>query len=441
MESTEKKKGLALHWQIIIGLVVGAVAGLVANAACTTPESQKTLAELGKDWIKPVGQIFLRLVFMVVIPLIISALILGVAGLGDVRKLGRMGLRTLALTLLLSGASVIIGLVFANVLRPGDGLPEAQRDKLQAMGKAREDTKKDVQKSKETKSAMETIRDLIPENPFEDIAGAFNPEYSRGSGMIAVMVFALLVGIAASVAPERTGPLLKVLEGIFDISMVIIGWAMKIAPVGVAALVFSLTSVLGFDILKTLAGFVGTVLAGLAVHMFIIYSIAIVFLARRSPKWFFKGSGEAILTAFGTSSSSATLPTSLRVADQKLGLKPAVTRFVLTIGATANQNGTALYEGITILFIAQVFGTDLSLGMQAKVLLMAVLAGIGTAGVPGGSLPLVGAVLVSVGIPAEGIGIILGVDRLLDMCRTAVNVTGDLAIATIVDKSEGEAPA
>jgi len=219
--------------------------------------------------------------------------------------------------------------------------------------------------------------------------------------------------------------------------MVIIGWAMRIAPLGVAALVFDLTAVLGFDILKTLAGYVATVILGLALHLFVVYSVLVAWLARKSPKAFFTQSTEAMLTAFGASSSNATLPTSLRVADQKLGLRPAVSRFVLTIGATANQNGTALYEGITVLFIAQVFGADLTIGLQVKVLLMAVLAGIGTAGVPGGSLPLVGAVLVSVGIPPEGIGIILGVDRLLDMCRTTVNVTGDLAVAAVVDYREG----
>ncbi len=430
------RKGLALHWQILVGLAVGAIAGLIANASHPDTEA---LGRFSLAWIKPIGQIFLRLVFMVVIPLIVSALVLGIAGLGDVRKLGRMGFRTLVLTIVLSGISVVLGLTLANVVRPGEGLPEKSRAELRRLGQPREGTKAAVEKSKVEKSALQVIRDLFPENPLQDMALAFDPKYA-GGGMLAVMVFALLFGVALTVAPARAGPLLGVLEGLYDVSMVIIGWAMKLAPLGVAALVFDLTAVLGIDILKTLATYVVTVIAGLGIHLFVVYSLVVLLLARRSPKSFFAQSSEAMLTAFGTSSSNATLPTSLRVADKKLGLRPAVSRFVLTIGATANQNGTALYEGITVLFIAQVFGADLSLGAQVKVLLMAVLAGIGTAGVPGGSLPLVGAVLISVGIPAEGIGIILGVDRLLDMCRTTVNVAGDLAVAAVVDRSEGGNP-
>ncbi len=429
------RKKLALHWQILIGLAAGALAGLVANASCRTAEEAKALEGFSRDWIRPVGDIFLRLVFMVVIPLIFSALILGIAGLGDVRKLGRMGLRTLLLTVLLSGISVVLGLTLANVVRPGDGLPEKRRADLQRLGRPQKGTEVHVQRARESKPALHVIRDFFPENPLQDMAHAFDKTYS-GGGMLAAMIFALLFGVAVTLVPARAGPLLGVLEGIFDVSMVIIGWAMRIAPLGVAALIFSLTAALGLDILKALAGYVVTVILGLAIHLFVVYSGVLVLLARKSPKAFFAQTSEAMLTAFGTSSSNATLPTSLRVADGKLGLRPAVSRFVLTVGATGNQNGTALYEGITVLFIAQVFGRDLTLGNQLTVLLMAILAGIGTAGVPGGSLPLVGAVLLSVGIEPEGIGIILGVDRLLDMCRTVVNVTGDLALATVVDHAE-----
>jgi DAACS family dicarboxylate/amino acid:cation (Na+ or H+) symporter len=227
-----------------------------------------------------------------------------------------------------------------------------------------------------------------------------------------------------------------VLEGVYDVAMIVIGWAMKFAPIGVAGLMFALTATLGVEILQTLIWYVGTVLAALALHMFGVYSLVVSLVARMSPRHFFGRISEVLLTAFATSSSNATLPTSLRVAEANLGVRREVANFVLTVGSTANQNGTALYEGITVLFLAQVFGVDLTYAMQTQVVLMSVLAGVGTAGVPGGSLPLVVLVLISVGVPAEGIGIIYGVDRLLDMCRTTLNVTGDLAVAVCVDRGE-----
>ncbi len=423
------KSRLALHWQILIGLAAGAAAGLAARELWGEDPG---LARFARNVAEPVGQIFLRLIFMIVIPLVFSALVLGVAGIGDVRRLGRIGLRTLVFTVLLSGASVVLGLAAANAVRPGAGLPEERRQELLK----RTPGTRAVEQARQAKSVKDVLLDIIPRNPLQEMVGALDGS-SPGGGMLAVMFFALLFGVAASVAPERTGPLLRALEGLYDICMVIIGWAMRLAPIGVAALVFKLTSELGLDILKTLALYVLTVVAALALHLFGLYSLLLAGLARMSPRRFFAGASEAMLTAFGTSSSNATLPTSLRVAESRLGIRPAVARFVLTVGATANQNGTALYEGITVLFLAQVYGIDLSLAQQGVVLLMSVLAGIGTAGVPGGSLPLVVMVLLTVGIPAEGIGIILGVDRILDMCRTTVNVTGDLAIAACVNRAEG----
>jgi DAACS family dicarboxylate/amino acid:cation (Na+ or H+) symporter len=264
---------------------------------------------------------------------------------------------------------------------------------------------------------------------------------SPGGGMLAVMFFALCFGVAITMAPaERTAPLLAVLEGIFDVCMVIIGWAMRLAPFGVAGLVFSLTAVLGFEILKTLAWYVTTVIVGLTLHMFGVYSLVVSVFARLNPRQFFGRITEVMLTAFATSSSNATLPTSLRVTEQHLGVRREIASFVLTVGSTANQNGTALYEGITVLFLAQVFGVELTLTQQITVVLMSVLAGIGTAGVPGGSLPLVAILLLRVGVPPEGLGIILGVDRLLDMCRTTLNVTGDIAVAACVNSGEAQRP-
>lgn len=410
-------------------MAAGAAAGLAAGALGMPPG-------FTENWIRPIGQIFLRLILMVVVPLVISALILGVAGLGNVRRLGRIGIRTLILTVFLSAASVLIGLGLANTIRPGERIDPARRQEL--LGRHALPLKTDAPPPV-PKPLLHVLRDLIPENPIREMAGALDPR-NDGGGMLAVMVFALMVGIAIPLAPARTGPLLALLEGVYDISMIIIGWAMRVAPVGVAALVFSLTAVLGLNILRTLALYVATVIAGLALHLFGVYSLVVGLLARADPRRFFVRSGEALLTAFGTSSSNATLPTTLRVAEKRLGLRREVARFVLTVGATANQNGTALYEGITVLFLAQVYGKDLTLGQQATVLLMCVMAGIGTAGVPGGSLPLVGAVLTTLQIPVEGIAVILGVDRFLDMCRTTVNVAGDLVVAACVDRAEGPPP-
>jgi DAACS family dicarboxylate/amino acid:cation (Na+ or H+) symporter len=433
------RRRLALHWKILIGLAAGAVAGLAANALWAGAGDSGRRLQWFSDYVAgPVGQVFLRLIFMVVIPLVFSALVLGVAGIGNLRRLGRMGARTLLLTVILSGVSVVIGLALANAIRPGERLSAEKRQKLRDQVTAKGAPFKAVEDARKAKSIRDVLLDIIPRNPFQEMVGALDGS-SPGGGMLAVMFFGLMVGIAITLSPARTGPLVAVLEGVYDVSMTIIGMAMRLAPIGVAALVFSLTAVLGLEILQTLALYVGTVVLGLALHLFGVYTLLVRFLARAEPRRFFAGASEAMLTAFGTSSSNVTLPTSLRVAEENLKLRPEVSRFVLTVGATANQNGTALYEGITVLFLAQVFGVDLTAGQQVVVMLMSVLAGIGTAGVPGGSLPLVVMVLLAVGIPAEGIGIILGVDRILDMCRTTVNVTGDLAVASCVDRAEARA--
>lgn len=432
------RSGLALHWQIVIGLATGAILGLLANQLCppgADGSRNATLEWVAKNIADPLGQIFLRLIFMVVVPLVFSALSLGVAGIGDLRRLGRLGVRTLVFTLILSSLSVVIGIGLANVIRPGDRLSEEKRTELKeryATGEV-----KAVKQAAQAKSIRDTLLDIIPKNPLQEAVGALDGS-SPGGGMLAVMFFSLVVGIAITFVPERTAPLVSVLEGIYDICMAIIGFAMRLAPLGVAGLIFALTSLLGLDVLKVLAWYVVTVLLGLSLHMFVVYSGLVSIVARMSPKTFFGRLSEVMLTAFGTSSSSATLPTALRVTEEKLGVRRDVASFVLTVGSTANQNGTALYEGITVLFLAQVFGKDLTFSQQFTVVLMSVLAGIGTAGVPGGSLPLVALVLQSVGVPAEGIGIILGVDRLLDMCRTTLNVTGDIAVAVCVDRTEGE---
>ena len=426
------RRNMALHWQIILGLVIGAAGGLLVNVFAIA--DTRFIAVL-RGIAEPVGQIFLRLIFMVVVPLVFCALALAVAGIGDLRRLGRMGLRTLVMALVLSGISVAIGLTLANTIRPGAHMPEEKRQALFEKYATKDASARALAEAKKAKPLRDALLDIIPKNPLQEMVGALDGS-SPGGGMLSVIFFALMFGIAMALVPQRTGPLIAVMEGVYDVVMVIIRFAMRLAPIGVGALVFSLTASLGLGMLKSLAWYVSTVAAGLVLQLVVVYSLVVGLVARMHPLKFFKGISDAMVTAFATSSSNATLPTTLRVAEKDLGMKPEVSRFVLTVGATGNQNGTALFEGVTVLFLAQVFGVDLTLGQQVTVVLMAVLAGIGTAGVPGGSIPLVVMVLVSVGIPAEGIGIILGVDRLLDMCRTVLNVTGDIAIAACVDRAE-----
>ncbi|MBA4020531.1 MAG: dicarboxylate/amino acid:cation symporter [Pirellula sp.] len=427
-------RGIPLHTKILIGLVVGAVVGLIANfAASKSPAAAGVIRGAAINVAEPLGKVFLRLVIMVVVPLVFSALTLGVMELGDVRRLGRVGLRTLGFTMILSLSSVAIGIGLVRLLQPGASLTPDQQQQLNERFSPQAGTSE--AKAEKAKNVRDTLLDLLPENPLQEMVGAVDGS-SPGNGMLAVMVFSLVIGVAITMSPERTQPLVQVLQGMFDVSMTVIGFAMKLAPYAVACLLFSVTSQMGLDILLILLRFVATVLLGLGLQMFVVYPILLVTSARLRPITFFKQVSEAIFTAFGTSSSNATLPTSLRVAREELKLKPEVSQFVLTVGATANQNGTALFEGVVVLFLAQVFGVELTLMQQITVVLMAVLAGVGTAGVPGGSIPLIIIVLKTVGVPSQGIALILGVDRLLDMCRTTLNVTGDLVLAACVSRTE-----
>ena len=389
--------------------------------------------------IQPAGRIFLRIIFMVVIPLILSAIVIGTMEMGDVRTLGRVGWRALLATFALSATSVGIALGLVNLIEPGRSLPAESRESLvQTYAGA---SQKSIERGSQSQSVATTLLNFIPENPLAEAVNAFNPE-NKGGGLLAVMVFSLFVGVALTIAPrERTATLRGFFEGMFEVSMVIIGFALRLAPFGVACLAFAVAARLGLDLFRTLGLYVGVVLLGLALQQFVVYPLTLRFFASRSPVRFLRDAKEAIITAFSTSSSNATLPVALRVAEKNLSIPPRIARFVLTVGASANQNGTALYEGVTVLFLAQVFGVDLTLTQQIVVALMCVMAGIGTAGVPGGSLPLVVGVLLSINVPPDAIAIILGIDRFLDMCRTALNVSGDLVIAAVVAKGAPEADA
>jgi DAACS family dicarboxylate/amino acid:cation (Na+ or H+) symporter len=252
------------------------------------------------------------------------------------------------------------------------------------------------------------------------------------------MFFSLMLGIALSITDrEKTQVFKSFLEGLYEIVMKVISIGMKLAPFGVASLLFTLTANMGLSILSVLSKFVFVVVGALSIHMFVTYSILLKTLGRMSPVFFFRSIREVMITAFATSSSNATLPTAIRVSIDQLKLPKDITNFVLTIGSTANQNGTALYEGITVLFLAQCFGIDLNLSQQILVVLLSILGGIGTAGVPSGSLPIIMLILISIGVPGESIAIIYGVDRFLDMCRTVLNVTGDITAAVYVSRVSG----
>lgn len=433
MEATSAPKKVPLHFQIFIGLAVGAVAGLLCN---TLASDAPWLAWTIDNVTATIGQVFLRLIFMTVVPLIFCALTLGVAELGDMKQLGRIGMKTLVFTLVMSAMSVMIGIGLVNVFQPGIGLDEEQHAAL-AQTITTDDAKSKVELAAQAKPFTQTLLEIIPRNPLQDAVGTFDPNYS-GGGILSVMFFALVTGIAlAMVRSEKTEAFEKALQGFYEIVMKIIDLAMRLAPIGVAALIFGVTARLGLDIVWLLGKYVLIVLAGLVLHTVVVYSAVLRFGAKVSPLWFFRQIQGVMLTAFSTSSSNATLPTSLKVSEENIGVPRHINNFVLTLGSTANQNGTALYEGITVLFLAQFFGVDLTFSQQLTVMLASILAGVGTAGVPGGSMPVVVLVLQSVGIPGEGIGIILGVDRVLDMSRTVVNVTGDLVVAASVARSEG----
>jgi DAACS family dicarboxylate/amino acid:cation (Na+ or H+) symporter len=428
------KKKLPLHTKILLGLLIGLISGLVVN---TLYPANQNVQWFVSNIAYPAGQIFLRMIFMIVIPLIFTAIVLGIADFKDIHKIGRVGIKSLLFTVVITAVSVLIGITLVNLVQPGSRILAEDREALIQTLSNNQNVSNIVSAAKETKGLMQIIIDIIPRNPFVDIVNAFDPNY-RGGGLLAVMFFALIFGIALAVTKsERTETLTKFLEGLYDVVMKIIDFAMKLAPYGVAALIFSVSSQLGLQIISTLLLYVLVVLTALLIHLLVTYGAILKFIIKKNPIDFFKAITEVIVTAFSTSSSNATLPTSMRVTSEKLNVNKDISNFVLTVGSTANQNGTALFEGITVLFLAQFYGIDLSVGQQILVVLLSIIAGVGTAGVPGGSLPMIVMVLQTVGIPAEGIGIIFGVDRLLDMSRTVVNVTGDIVLALWVDKSEG----
>ena len=410
-----------LHNKILLGLVLGLLAGVSAHALW--PENA-TVAWVAAKVLGPVGQVFLRWMRMTVVPLVFASIVLGVAGLGDARTLGRLGGLTLGFFVLSTALAAVLGLFLVNTVRPGEHLAAEVRAELVAgyggkMPSARE-------------LSSEWFVTIVPDNPVDAAARM---------DLLAWIFFALLFGWALTkLPPERAGPMTRVIEALGEVVTHLIDLGMRLAPYGVFALISVKAWEFGWSLLVPLGLYALIVLLGLLVHSAVTLSLFVRFLGGMSPVRFWSCAKASIVTAFSTSSSNATLPTNLAVAERELGIDKRIAGFVLPLGATMNMNGTALYEGVTVLFLAQVFQVELSLAQQAVLVLLAVITAIGAAGVPGGSIPLMMGVLVTFGIPAEGIAIILGIDRLLDMARTTVNVTGDLAAALFVARHEKPRP-
>ena len=433
-KTRDRPKGMALHTKILIGLLVGVIGGLAIN--WTLGGSHPNVVWIVSNITQPVGTVFLNLLLMIVVPLVFASLVVGVAGIGDIRKLGRIGIKSFAYCLVISAISVVIGLGLANTIRPGERIsPEIATQLKEKFSKgattATEAQKQAAEAAKNDSGLMQAVKTIVPSNVFNSISGT-------SPNMLHIMFFALIVGIAITLMPAPVStPFVSLMESVFAITSKIIDIIMKFAPYAVACLIFNNIAQFGLDLLQSLGYFVLTVLLGLSLHFFGVYSLSVYFLSRINPIEFFKRVRTVIVTAFSTSSSNATLPTALRVSHENLGVPKDINSFVLTVGATANQNGTALYEGVTVLFLAQLAGADLTLGTQLMIVYLAILGGIGTAGVPSGSIPFIIGILAMINVDPALIAIILGVDRILDMCRTTLNVVGDLTAATFVARSEG----
>jgi len=405
-----------LYTKILLALALGAVVGLLANRFGF---SAPILI-----YIKPVGDVFVTLIKMVVVPLVFASLVVGTTSLKDIRSLGRIGVKTLLFYLLSTAVAITLGLLLANVFRVGAGLSEEARTEL-----AGEAVNSEVI-SVETPALKDVLLRIVPSNPIKS--------FTEGE-MLQIIFFALLCGICLTLIPkDRSRPVIAFFEGINEMMIQMVHLIMKIAPYGVFALIAAVVADFGFGILTMLAQYSILVLVGLVAHTVMIYSLAVKAFSPLPIRDFFRGIRPAQLIAFSSGSSSATLPVTIECASENLGVSPTVCHFTLPLGATMNMDGTALYQGVSAVFLAQLYGIDLGLAQQATIVLTATLAAIGTAGTPGAGIVTLAIVLTHAGIPVEGIGIIMGVERLLDMCRTTVNVTGDAACAVVVGATEGQ---
>jgi len=419
----------------MIALGLGAAAGIITNIAVAENDGAKEILNTIIDSVAhPIGQIFLRMLFIVVVPLVFASLASGVAGLGDLSKLGKIGGRTMMFFLITSTFAATLGITMLEVVRPGDGFDPAAREVLMksyATQASEIQAKTGTVVPTGTLAVVNQILDMfIPRNIIKAITEM---------QMIPLIVFSLLLGAALTkIQMERRDVMVKWLDGLTETMITIVGFAMKLAPLAVFCLIFAVTARFGLDLLQKLGIFVFLTLLGYAIVLFIFYPILLKLLTKRKPIEFLRNASPIMVTAFSLSSSNGTLPTTIRVSETVLGIRPQVASFVLPLGATMNMNGTALFEGAVVLFIAQVFGIELSIMQQILVVALCVISAVGVAGVPGASLPLLMIVMAQVGVPPDGLAIILGVDRILDMGRTVINVMGDVVCAAYIENFESE---
>jgi proton glutamate symport protein len=419
-----------LHWQIIIGLISGVMYGILASTT--------GFEKLTADWVSPFGTIFIRLLKLIAVPLVLASLICGVASLSDLKRLSRIGGKTITIYIGTTIVAVTIGLVIVNILKPGHQVPPEMRDQLEATYQSDVESRTDIARQTRAQGPLQPLVDMVPENLFGAAADNRN--------MLQVVFVALLFGIGLiQVSPDRARPVIGFFEGVNDVIIRLVDLIMLMAPIGVFALIAStITSVAGnnltqvLDLLGALGYYCIAVVGGLLIHTAITYPLLLRFFSPMSVPTFFRGIGQAQLVAFSTSSSGATLPVTMERCREKLGVSEEITSFVLPLGATINMDGTALYQAVAAVFIAQAVGMNLSLTQQLIIVVTAVLASIGTAAVPSAGIIMLVIILQAIGVPTAGIALILGVDRILDMLRTVTNVTGDATVSVLVASSEGQ---
>ena len=421
---------LELHWKIIIGLVLGLLFGMLA--------ATQGWGVFVSNWISPFGKIFINLLKLIAVPLVLSSLITGVASLSDLKKLSRIGGRTISIYIATTAVAVTIGLLSVNMLQPGSTVPEDMKSKLQDTYQSSVSGRVEAAEEVKDRSALQPIVDMVPSNFFSSA--------SNNRNMLQVVFVAIIIGIALiQINKNKAKPVLDFFEGINELVIKLVDNIMLMAPYGVFALIAdTITSIAGnninnvLELLGALGFYMFAVIIGLVLQTLITYTIVLKLFSKMSLKKFYQGLAPAQLLAFSTSSSGATLPVTMERCEEKLGVSEEVSSFVLPLGATINMDGTALYQAVAAVFIAQTIGMDLTLGAQLTIVLTAVLASIGTAAVPGAGVIMLVIILEAISVPSAGIALILGVDRILDMLRTVTNVTGDASVAVAVASSEGE---
>ncbi|MBI5770225.1 MAG: dicarboxylate/amino acid:cation symporter [Verrucomicrobia bacterium] len=426
--------------RILLGLFIGVIAGVITlGVGRFSPEALAFMRKVATNVLDPFGQVFLRMLFFVVLPLVFASLATGVVQLGRLDKLGPLAARTFTLFFLNMAIGVGLGLVMMNTVKPGNSLdPVAKTRLLQEFGGAAQKHIATGAASPQMNFAT-VVEMFMPKNLFGAVVGHNNNVIGD---VLPLILFAILVGaVGTQLAEARRRQLQDSLEMVSDLMTGIVHFALRLAPYAVPAMIYSVIVKIGVDILVALGVFALGCITVMLLHLFGTMSLWLKFWAGRAPLQFFKDIRAVLVTAFSTSSSNATLPTALDCAKETLKLRPSVAGFVLPLGTTMNMSGTALYEGCVVLFVAQVFGVDLSIAQQITLLLLSVLSAVAVAGIPGGSLPLIAGLLATFGIPPEGIGIVLGVDRVLDMVRTMTNVGSDVVTTVVVDAQEARAEA